>query len=471
VDGYVKQSATGLFAFPVGNKGFYRPFAADMDGVAGAYYQENPGSASAPSGSPFSTTNKGTSVAKVTAKEYWDIDGAKAAKLTLTWDATSAIGDLTTNALSSLTIVGWTKSTDNWDKFASPIYATALLGGASTVTTGSITTTSALIPNTYAVYTLGATEALAPGYYGNMETASCTEIRGWVWDKNNPSAALSVELIEGTTVIATVTASSYRVDIKNAGYGTGNYGFSIPTPEILKNGQARQLKVRVKNGNYTLIGGPKTITCTAALPALYAGNFEAASCTTLKGWVWDKNYPNNVATVELVEGTTVLLTATANVFRQDLVNAGIGTGKYGFTMTLPASLKNNVAHKLSVRVKNGNFTLSNSPRTVTCSPSARLAAEDGDAEMAEPAKLNWEMVAAPNPTTGNITVSYILEASKAASLAVVNMVGKAVWQQSIVGTGEKQQKEIDLSQQASGMYLVQLKTGEKTEVKRIVLAR
>jgi hypothetical protein len=119
VDGYVRKYGTGTFVFPVGDNGALGQFAASADGTMGAYFHADANTAvtsnlftgsdyaALPNGGPFATSSVGTNVDVVSTAEYWDIDGANATPLTLTWDAGSAIGTLTTNQLSKLTIVGW----------------------------------------------------------------------------------------------------------------------------------------------------------------------------------------------------------------------------------------------------------------------------------------------------------------------------------------------------------------------------
>jgi hypothetical protein len=157
IDGYVKKAGTTKFAFPVGDNGVYRPFAASGDATTGAYFLENANGVTIPAGGPFLVANKENTLDKVSAKEFWDIDGTNATAVTLTWNAASDITGLTGSALSRLTIVGWNAAASRWEKIISTPDATALLGGASTLTAGSITTSSTLVPNTYNIYTLGAT--------------------------------------------------------------------------------------------------------------------------------------------------------------------------------------------------------------------------------------------------------------------------------------------------------------------------
>ena len=171
VDGYIHKSGTASFIFPVGNNGHYGPFAASADGTTGAYFHADPNSAIVPNpaggnypplptGAPFSTSSKGTGVTSVSPVEYWDIDGAGSTNLTLTWNAGSAVGTLTGNTLSKLTIVGWDGS--QWVNIPSAVDATSVLGGSSSLTAGSITTSATITPDTYTAYTLGYTGVILP---------------------------------------------------------------------------------------------------------------------------------------------------------------------------------------------------------------------------------------------------------------------------------------------------------------------
>ncbi|MGG7664458.1 T9SS type A sorting domain-containing protein [Dyadobacter sp. BHUBP1] len=166
VDGYVRKYGAGAFIFPVGDNGFLGQFGAAADGVMGAYFHADANTAVTsnlftgsnyaplPTGGPFPTSSMGTNVDVVSTIEYWDIDGANATPLTLTWDAGSAIGTLTGSELNKLTIVGWDGT--QWVAIPSKVDVTSILGGTSDLTAGSITTISPLAPNTYTAYTFAA---------------------------------------------------------------------------------------------------------------------------------------------------------------------------------------------------------------------------------------------------------------------------------------------------------------------------
>ncbi|MFC6196422.1 T9SS C-terminal target domain-containing protein, partial [Dyadobacter subterraneus] len=134
----------------------------------------------------------------------------------------------------------------------------------------------------------------------------CDIVRGWAWDKNSPNNAVTVELVEGSTVYATAVANSYQEALKDAGIGTGNYGFNFALPASLKDGKSHQLSIRVQGSTVVLSSSPRTISCVSNL---YSGRFEQASCNTISGWAWDMNSPGSALTVELVEGNVVYASA------------------------------------------------------------------------------------------------------------------------------------------------------------------
>jgi hypothetical protein len=169
VDGYVKTYMTTAFTFPIGDNATYRPAAVSTASFASpadaAYFGVNASTAITsslkggnepilPTGGVFNTSSKDATISVVDNVEYWDINGSSAAKITLTWNGNSGVSALTGGDLSLLTIVGWDGT--KWVKIPSTSDATSLLGGASTASAGSITTTASLVPNTYNVYTLGS---------------------------------------------------------------------------------------------------------------------------------------------------------------------------------------------------------------------------------------------------------------------------------------------------------------------------
>jgi len=172
VDGYVRKYGTTPFVFPVGDNGFYGPFAASGDGTTGAYYHVNASIAitnniaggnypALPAGAPFSTDVKADSLSTVSSVEYWDIDGTNATPVTLTWDAGSNLAGLTGSKLNLLTIAGW--NGEKWVAIPSTVDFTSVLGVNSNLSKGSITTKQAIVPDQYKAYTFAGLIENYPG--------------------------------------------------------------------------------------------------------------------------------------------------------------------------------------------------------------------------------------------------------------------------------------------------------------------
>ncbi len=177
VDGYVRTYNTGAFTFPIGDNDKYRPAAVSASSFAApttaAYYGVDPGLATTSNlmggaygvlpggGLAFPTTAKATDVGTVDNVEYWDIDGTTPARITLTWDANTPITAMVGGDFSKLTIVGWdgTKwvvipSAYDTGSLIQNTSASTFTGLAPQVTAGSITTTAAIVPGSFTVYTL-----------------------------------------------------------------------------------------------------------------------------------------------------------------------------------------------------------------------------------------------------------------------------------------------------------------------------
>jgi hypothetical protein len=156
IDGYVGKYGTAAFTFPTGNGTKVRSvgISAPASGFfKAAYWSTNPNTASLPAGGPFLVANLGTGVTGVSNVEYWDIDGPSAVNVTLSWDAASALGTLTTNNIANLIVVGYNATTSKWENLGRAGGTTGTLAATGTITANAVT------PDTYAAFTFGAAAA------------------------------------------------------------------------------------------------------------------------------------------------------------------------------------------------------------------------------------------------------------------------------------------------------------------------
>ena len=100
--------------------------------------------------------------------------------------------------------------------------------------------------------------------------------------------------------------------------------------------------------------------------ALPNGNFETADCSSITGWAWDPQQPNTPISVNIYADNNLVATVSANQFRQDLLNAGIGNGAHGFSLATPANLKDGQPHQIRVLIVSTMSDINNSPKTITC---------------------------------------------------------------------------------------------------------
>ena len=98
-------------------------------------------------------------------------------------------------------------------------------------------------------------------YDGYLDLADCTHLTGWAWDVKDPSATVTVEVVEGNRVVARGTADRLRPDLKTAGIGTGQYGFLIPTPPELLDKKNHSILVRVVGASAPLKNGLRELRC------------------------------------------------------------------------------------------------------------------------------------------------------------------------------------------------------------------
>jgi hypothetical protein len=91
---------------------------------------------------------------------------------------------------------------------------------------------------------------------GSLDVANDQQIAGWAWDSSRPNAPIPVEIFDGTTPLAIVTADLLREDLVAAQKGNGAHGFSyFPYSSSQLSGKT----IRVLVSGKELVGSPKAI--------------------------------------------------------------------------------------------------------------------------------------------------------------------------------------------------------------------
>ena len=126
-------------------------------------------------------------------------------------------------------------------------------------------------------------------------------------------------------------------------------------------------------GDANADGSPAESTASrqSVPPGGYEGFLEMVTCDVLRGWAWAPSQPESPLTIVLYDGDRLLATASADVFRQDLLDARKGNGRHGFIQKTPLEIRDGQPHAIRARVQGTSFTLTRlaeAPLAITCEP-------------------------------------------------------------------------------------------------------
>jgi hypothetical protein len=234
----------------------------------------------------------------------------------------------------------------------------SLKNGAAHTINVKFAGTSMLLGNTGRVLSC----SLASNYYGRHDGQGCNAIEGWAWNSNDPNGTVNVDIYDGTTLIGSVAATLYRQDLADV-LGSPYHGFIFHTPASLRDGLPHTVTVKFGGTNTNLpMDTPRTTSCTSGTTS-FQGSLDVADCNMISGYAWDANDDQGTIVVAIyVDGGFYVV-----VPAQEL-HPGVGTGYHGFKFAVPAGLKNGQPHTIQAKVSGTSTNLSNSPKTITCSP-------------------------------------------------------------------------------------------------------
>ena len=151
VDGYssVQGNGSDNFTFPIGDGVLFRPMKIDNQSnynlYKGAYFYEDPNAPSTFT-TNFLTDQKQVLLENISNTEYWDLNGTKETRITLTWDNRSDIAAIA-DKISLLTVVGWNIAENQWKNLS-------VLNVTGNLNNGEITS-AVFIPDDYEIITIG----------------------------------------------------------------------------------------------------------------------------------------------------------------------------------------------------------------------------------------------------------------------------------------------------------------------------
>src|SRR5439155_343476 len=223
-----------------------------------------------------------------------------------------------------------------------------------------------------------------PPYGGFVDQVTCTVMSGWAWNSQQPDTPINVDIYSDGVLLTSVPANQFRQDLRNAGIGNGVHGYSLATPNSLKNlaTQTHSVALHFPGTTLDLNGSPWALTCTNALPlaTLTApaqnGQFSAPATITLAASATDAD--GTIAKVDFFDGATLVGTATAAPYSVTLANVAAGAHAYtaratdnvdGIGTSAAVNVAVNGAPAVSITAPANNAVFA-TPATITVTASA-----------------------------------------------------------------------------------------------------
>lgn len=178
------------------------------------------------------------------------------------------------------------------------------------------------------------TESFHNDYQFHIDMVTEERVSGWAFKKDNLQHHPVVEVHSGDVVLWRTEANQYREDLMEAGFSNGEYGFIlVPTAETITQ-SVTSVSIYI-DGILVQEDIPFSMAPVAKSIGLigYRVQLDHYDAHTVRGWVFKEGHEQHRVKVEVRSGDVVVATGFADNFREDLLDASIGDGAYGFSLT------------------------------------------------------------------------------------------------------------------------------------------
>lgn len=180
-------------------------------------------------------------------------------------------------------------------------------------------------------------------YRGSVDGLNNGELFGWAIDIQNSDLPVPLGLFSNDTLIATAEAGEFREDLLRAGIGSGKGGFRFPiSRDVAKRiGElGGECHVAHRDDRNAIIGhfAFTSDLLVSAVRSRVKCHIDHRSKERIDGWCVDLDAPDRQIVVGLYVAGELRATALANVFREDIKSAGIGTGQHGFRLDVEPAI-------------------------------------------------------------------------------------------------------------------------------------
>ncbi|QWR78266.1 radical SAM protein [Candidatus Magnetomonas plexicatena] len=203
-------------------------------------------------------------------------------------------------------------------------------------------------------------------YDGYIESFNKTGFSGWAYNKKSPDTPVDIEIYDETTQthITTIAADTYRKDLEESGFGNGRHAFRFEFPQHISDGKEHSITAKISNTDFLL--NTAVVTLNIPVENYFDGCIEGFDKTGFSGWAYNKKSPDTPVNIEIYDETTQtnIATISADIYRKDLEESGIGNGCHAFHFYFPEYMADNKTHTISVKINNTDYFLKNSPFSI-----------------------------------------------------------------------------------------------------------
>ncbi len=218
----------------------------------------------------------------------------------------------------------------------------------------------------------GEAPAAAGSLLGHVDAVSRDRIKGWALDTAAPERPVRLRVLDGGVVLCELVADQHRADLAQAGHGSCAFDVAIPgglDPERRHLVQVQRVSDWQNLGGSPWLLEPELEASFAAAPAAVAvapalgwhGRLDMATRDRVRGWAQDGDAPEAAVALQILCDGRTLARVVANIYRPDLEQAGLGSGRHGFEVAIPGGLSPLDRHVLQVRRESDGSELSGSP--------------------------------------------------------------------------------------------------------------
>lgn len=204
----------------------------------------------------------------------------------------------------------------------------------------------------------------------HVDSWSAGRLRGWAWRPANPAAVVTVEAMIDGRVVASGPALLKRGDLGHRRGGACGFELLVDLPE----GASAAIELRDAASGAKLIGSPLRVEDAgaapppppSALPAIvgFRGSVDGCNGESVHGWILPPEPGGKPLVLDLFEGDQLIVTVTADGWRNDLEDGRDGDGACAFNIPFPQSLAGGAVHDLDLRIHGGKSILNRPIRAV-----------------------------------------------------------------------------------------------------------